>query len=52
MIKDGNSRVIVTIGPKTQIKLLWLEEHTDLKKSAILSLAIDKLFETLKRSKE
>lgn len=51
MVKDGNMRVIVTIKPRVQVNLAYLEDKTGLTKSAIISLCINNYAELLRKEK-
>ena len=51
MVKPENCRVIVTLGPRPQINLCYLEEQTGLKKSAIIAMAINYYAELLRKEK-
>ena len=51
MVKPENNRVIVTLGLRPQINLTYLEKQTGLKKSAIISLAINYFAELLRKEK-
>lgn len=52
MVKPENNRVIVTLGPRPQINLVYLEETTGLKKSAIVALAINYYADLLRKEKK
>lgn len=51
MVKKDNTRVIATISPRTQVNLVYLEEQTGLRKSSIISLAINHYAEALRKEK-
>ena len=52
MVKDGNMRVIATISPRVQVNLAYLEEQTGLKKSSIISLALNNYADLLRKEKK
>lgn len=51
MVKAGNTRVIATLTPKTQINLVYLEDKTGLSKSVLIQLAINTYADIVRKDK-
>lgn len=51
MVKTGNSRVIATLTPKSQLNLVYLEDKTGLSKSVLIQLAINAYADIVRKEK-
>ena len=51
MVKQGNTRVIITLTPKDQINLVSLQELTGLSATSVYRLALTYYADFMKRSK-
>lgn len=51
MVKKGNTRVIITLGPKNTAKLKYICEEVGLKKTAVLNMALDVYYDILRKDK-
>lgn len=52
MVKDGNTRITVTLTPKSRAKLQYICDECGLRFTSVVNLAIETYYSILKKGKD